>query len=285
MANRFKLKHLEDDREYPLEQRSLLIGRSSSCDIPVQVGHASREHARIIEKNGEVILEDLHSTNGTFVNNTRIHSATVLKPGDVIRFDEDAFTLQKEGEDDATVFARPDRGKAAKSVLVIEEEDEDDDDATAFYQSYVMPPGWSDFESDKGTPRDERKQQAIDRFLEKTLSAVQGKNGIALIFFAGDKPPVIKVLFSRGSECQWSIGRSTSSDVHVSEPGLSKDHANLKYKKNAWTLEDNNSTNGIWRDGKKQSAVTLNDDVVLDLGSVQLQVRIISAGKDKSCIS
>lgn len=280
MTNQFKLKRLEDGREFLLETRSLLIGRSSSCDIPVEVGHASREHARIIEKNGEVILEDLHSTNGTFVNNVRINSATVLKPGDVVRFDEDAFTLQKQGEDDATIFARPEHAKAAKSALVIEEEeDEFDSDATAFYQSYVMPPGWSDFEDDKNTPLDNRKREAIEKFIEKSLAVVQGKNGIALIFLAGEKPPLIKVLFSKGSECQWTIGRGSDCDIHLKEPGISKVHACLKYKKNTWILEDNNSTNGMWQDGKKQTVITLTDNVTVDLGSVELQARLITTGK------
>lgn len=278
MTNQFKLKRLDDGREFLLEPRSLLIGRSSSCDIPVEVGHASREHARIIEKNGEVILEDLHSTNGTFVNNVKIHSATVLKPGDVIRFDEDAFTLQKHGEDDATIFARPERANASKSALVIEEEDEFDDDATAFYQSYVMPPGWSDFVEEKNTPLDNQKREAIEKFIEKSLAVVPGKNGIALIFLAGEKPPVIKVLFDKGSESQWTIGRGTDCDIHLKEPGISKVQACLKYKKNTWRLEDNNSTNGIWQGGKKQTAITLANNMKVDLGSVELQVRLIAPG-------
>ena len=280
MTNQFKLKRLEDGSEFLLETRSLLIGRSGSCDIPIEVGHASREHARIMEKNGEVILEDLHSTNGTFVNNIRIHSATVLKPGDVVRFDEDAFTLQKQGEDDATIFARPEHARAAKRALIIEEdEDEFDSDATAFYQSYVMPPGWSDFEGDKNTPLDNRKREAIEKFIEKSLAMVQGKNGIALIFLAGEKPPLIKILFSNGSERQWTIGRGDDCDIHLKEPGISKVHACLKYKKSTWTLEDNNSTNGIWQNGKKQTSITLTDNVEIDLGSVELQARLIAPGK------
>ena len=113
-----------------------------------------------------------------------------------------------------------------------------------------MPPGWSDFEDEKSTPLDNRKRQAIEKFIEKSLAMVQGKNGIALIFLAGEKPPVIKVLFSKGSECQWTIGRGSGCDIHLKEPGISKTHACLKFKKNSWTLEDINSTIGIWQNGK-----------------------------------
>ena len=82
----FKLKRISDGKEYDIEVRALLIGRSESCDINVTEGHPSREHARIAERNGLVVVEDLHSTNGTFVNNQRIEEATTLRPGDVVKF-------------------------------------------------------------------------------------------------------------------------------------------------------------------------------------------------------
>ena len=65
----------------------------------------------------------------------------------------------------------------------------------------------------------------------------------------------------------------------MKEPGISKVHACLKYKKNTWTLEDSNSTNGIWQNGKKQTSIILTNNVEVDLGSVELQARLIVPGK------
>jgi len=70
--------------EIPAE--GLKIGRDATrCDISIDDAHVSREHAWIGEEDGNIILKDLASANGTFVNSLS-HQVTsqVLKPGDVI---------------------------------------------------------------------------------------------------------------------------------------------------------------------------------------------------------
>jgi hypothetical protein len=64
--------------------RDLLLGRSAECDFPVPSRGASREHAKVYFRDDDVMIEDLGSTNGTFVNEERIEGEQVLKPGDRI---------------------------------------------------------------------------------------------------------------------------------------------------------------------------------------------------------
>ncbi len=68
--------------EYPLEEGAeVVIGRSSELDMVLVEELVSRKHARIMVDGGVISVEDLGSTNGTFVNGERIRKAT-LREGD-----------------------------------------------------------------------------------------------------------------------------------------------------------------------------------------------------------
>jgi pSer/pThr/pTyr-binding forkhead associated (FHA) protein len=63
---------------------SLLIGRLPECDVYLQDNLVSRMHARISVQEGGVVLEDLHSSNGVYVNGLRIAHNVALREGDRI---------------------------------------------------------------------------------------------------------------------------------------------------------------------------------------------------------
>jgi len=61
------------------------MGRQSGNDVVVPDEQVSRRHAEIEERNGGLVVTDLGSSNGTFVNGTRITSAQTLQPGDTVQ--------------------------------------------------------------------------------------------------------------------------------------------------------------------------------------------------------
>jgi hypothetical protein len=63
----------------------LTIGRTAPSEIVLNSGDISRMHCRVTEDGADLVLTDLHSTNGTFVNDRRIDAPTVLKSGDRVR--------------------------------------------------------------------------------------------------------------------------------------------------------------------------------------------------------
>ncbi len=67
---------------YPI-QSSMQIGRSSTCDLCIDDSHISKQHILLEEKDNQVIVSDLQSTNGTYVNQKRIQTTT-LRDGDQI---------------------------------------------------------------------------------------------------------------------------------------------------------------------------------------------------------
>lgn len=93
--------------EYPLEKAELFLGRDLSNDIVINDSEVSRRHARFLLSGNTYTIEDLGSTNGTFVRGQRIGTAVPLMPGETILLGEkvllrfDAIGLQS----DATVAA------------------------------------------------------------------------------------------------------------------------------------------------------------------------------------
>ncbi|HNY83369.1 MAG TPA: FHA domain-containing protein [Anaerolineaceae bacterium] len=73
---------------YFIEKDETVLGRDLSNDIAVPDPEISRRHARFIKRPEGVYVEDLGSTNGTFVNGARIAAPQLLKNGDLITLAE-----------------------------------------------------------------------------------------------------------------------------------------------------------------------------------------------------
>ena len=63
-------------------QASLLLGRAPDNDIVLSDPTVSRHHANVAVEQGQVWVCDLSSTNGTYLNGTRIHGEVMVMPGD-----------------------------------------------------------------------------------------------------------------------------------------------------------------------------------------------------------
>lgn len=71
----------------------ILIGRRPETDLCLECNSVSGEHARLSEKSGQLWIEDLQSTNGTFVNGIRIEEPSKLESGDIVQFGSIAFQV------------------------------------------------------------------------------------------------------------------------------------------------------------------------------------------------
>jgi sigma-B regulation protein RsbU (phosphoserine phosphatase) len=100
-----------------------VIGRSSDCDVPLDVAAVSRRHAAVLRERDRFFVEDLESRNGTFLNEQRVVTRTPLRDGDqlvicgqMLRFHGDHniagaalagdFSLTDLMEDDTTTAGR-----------------------------------------------------------------------------------------------------------------------------------------------------------------------------------
>jgi FHA domain len=80
---------LAEGERHQLNSAAMTIGRSADNDVPLEVDEfASARHARVEPRRDGVWLEDVGSTNGTFLNGTQVSRPRRLTPGDVIRVGE-----------------------------------------------------------------------------------------------------------------------------------------------------------------------------------------------------
>jgi FHA domain len=70
-------------QRYGLEG-SIVVGRSTECDLTIPVPRISRQHARFTVSDGQLLLEDLNSANGTSVNGAKIRSTVNLDHRDKV---------------------------------------------------------------------------------------------------------------------------------------------------------------------------------------------------------
>ena len=71
---------------YSLDGPRLVVGRSRSCDIRLRDDTVSRLHAALVWRGGTLVLEDLGSSNGTWVNGERVLTPRSVAAGDALRF-------------------------------------------------------------------------------------------------------------------------------------------------------------------------------------------------------
>lgn len=77
--------------------KKIIIGRDPGCDIPLALDYLSRNHVSLEPKSGKLFIEDLNSSNGTYVNGQRVEKSE-LKPGDKIKLD--VLTFEVRGPSD-----------------------------------------------------------------------------------------------------------------------------------------------------------------------------------------
>jgi pSer/pThr/pTyr-binding forkhead associated (FHA) protein len=90
---------------------TMTIGRMSDCEISIPSEEISRRHVRLQTLPEGLMVEDLGSSNGTYINDERIHKA-VLKPGDELRLDTLRFLLVAPGMDPTIVAQKRERSAA-----------------------------------------------------------------------------------------------------------------------------------------------------------------------------
>ena len=73
--------------------RDMVVGRHQAADIVLQAAEISRKHAAFLLKDGALWVQDLGSSNGTFVNDVQIEQATLLKQDDTVQFASLKFSV------------------------------------------------------------------------------------------------------------------------------------------------------------------------------------------------
>jgi len=115
---------ITDDSEPGLPPRVAItppfrIGRREGFDLCLSCRNVSGLHAELVEEHGELFVEDLNSTNGTFLNGKKIQSKTMLKNGDSLQVGQSYFTV-----------SCPQKNKAPMRTFLLGDEEETPQETT-----------------------------------------------------------------------------------------------------------------------------------------------------------
>jgi EAL domain-containing protein (putative c-di-GMP-specific phosphodiesterase class I) len=108
-------------RHVPIHSMPFRIGRRSDLQLALPCNCVSKEHAEIFERDGQMWVRDLGSTNGTYVNGNRVACDTRIQVGDLVQFAtmvfrvgceeqrNDSFTIEEDACDRALAMIQFDR--------------------------------------------------------------------------------------------------------------------------------------------------------------------------------
>ncbi|QDU27849.1 Glycogen accumulation regulator GarA [Anatilimnocola aggregata] len=173
MQVRFKLlKGSHAGKEVKLPAPKCLIGRNDDCHLKPQSEAVSRRHCVILTTDSEVIVRDLNSRNGTYVNGEKISGDTVLLNGDTVKVGPLEFEMMIEHT--AARIKRPkvsDIKEAATRMVQT--------NASASSQDLSDVTAWLDEADVKA--RTETRQFRVDDTATGTIADVMGEAGAAQV--------------------------------------------------------------------------------------------------------
>ena len=83
-------------RSFSVTHEVTLLGRREDCHLRIPLGDVSRKHCRLVKEDGTLRIEDMGSSNGTYVNGERVQE-TALNPGDTVQVGPVVFVVQIDG--------------------------------------------------------------------------------------------------------------------------------------------------------------------------------------------
>ena len=79
-------------RSYPLGEE-ITVGRAAGCQVTIDDTYASQLHARVFQREGQIYVEDLGSTNGTYLNRRKVTGPMVVQRGDKLQIGNTVLEL------------------------------------------------------------------------------------------------------------------------------------------------------------------------------------------------
>ncbi len=109
-------------KDFPMDNETLVIGRGENCGLRIPLLSVSRRHTQLSIDNGDVVVKDLGSSNGTYINNHRITNDQTVEAGCRLAIGPVGFTLQIDGQPEQIKEVKTRGQKIAEAAKVEKEE-------------------------------------------------------------------------------------------------------------------------------------------------------------------
>jgi len=264
----FSLTASNSGEKFDIIQETL-IGREVECAISIDSPHVSRYHAKIIVGATGTTIEDLNSSNGTYVNGKRIKEPTYISVGDEIRFDSLSFRLtsKEAGTSDATVILSQESTASASSTgpaetLKTSALQTPADSATADEQDADYTRMLSNDQINNIAEINKKAHKLSDsgsgpRFVA-TTAPIRGK----IFELEADNPDNL-----------WRFGRSRDCEIFVSAPSISRKHGTIRKENGRFHFASEQGktlrVNGV----EKQDAMLKHNDQI-QIGPIEFIFRL-----------
>ena len=206
-----------------LNSETVLLGRDPASILPLNFATVSRRHAEIRRSNGQFMLADLGSYNGTFVNDKGINEPTLLFDNDRIQLGIGGPTIRVIDPANPAPLEKSDAGNRESS------ESHD--------QSLSIPDGVSN-----------RDLANVVETLVATPSARAGSHPDPVLE-PSQTQPFLQWAFTEKPYI--SIGRGPDNDIRLDSLQISVNHARFIKDQDSILVEDKGSTNGVHINGKR----------------------------------
>jgi pSer/pThr/pTyr-binding forkhead associated (FHA) protein len=282
----FLLKNLATGAEVAVVGE-LVAGRNEQSGLQLATTDTSKPsgtHAILRGVNGVLSVEDLQSTNGTYVNDRRLppHEQVRLVDGDRIRFHHAEFLVRIEapsGERTVVVVdAQPPQAPEARTVLVepaaAKASEPPPKSSPAWISGPRAEPGKTAFAVRKPLDRVGARAQEL-----KKQAPAGPVSEPQLTVFENGTPSRTIVLRAEEGRTEWTIGKEQPpSDIVLDFPTVSALHARLINNDGRWQIADQMSSNGTWVDGAQVNRRYLGALSVLGFGEVECLFQLPETG-------
>jgi pSer/pThr/pTyr-binding forkhead associated (FHA) protein len=250
---RFFLKKVSSGSEMELTG-DLAVGRAQDSGLRITEGNPSRHHARLSVGPEGAFVEDLKSTNGTYVNGTRIEQRTRLATKDKIRFDVEEYQLRVD------VTAPPDADATKMRAPVVVE-------------PAKAEPGWIRGSNESTNRTVFKTAEELKREHDRLAAARQPEQATGpvlvptlRIYDSNTRPRVVELPATEG---EWSIGSDEGREIRIQREGVSGLHAKIVNSGKVWKVVDQVAANGTFVNGERVTVRYLNSGDRINFGPVE----------------
>ncbi len=270
---RFVLRNYQSDTVHELLGPTVL-GRlpemTEGITLVLDNPGVSSTHARLTPRADGVLVEDLDSGNGTFVNDVRVMGSVLAKADDTLRFHLLELSLEdtqpKLSEEMASPHnkdlepeSEPEIGRKGGTVMLPINPN--------------LPPLW-DERPTEGTAMlnpSERAELAQNRPAISHENLGRKLDAATLLILSGGEAGRPIKLNCQGDVNYWNIGRNPNTydlSIVLDDPSVSDLHAKLICREGRWKIIDQMSTNALFINGKRHSSAYLRSSDHIRIGRI-----------------
>ena len=163
MASLIRIDDEGSDERYTLDEECMVLGRHPDCEIQLDFGAISRQHAQVIREGGNYFVEDLGSRNGTLVNDQLVSGRRQLDEGDRLKICDISFRYSMDEIQTEASWGTKSTDESSRAVLV-------DDKSSRVMSKLEMTADGSHLQMEANPQAKLQAVLEISRDLSRTLS-------------------------------------------------------------------------------------------------------------------